>query len=245
VERSLAVLTFFCLAAGGWGQEASRAAPDAPVIPAETASSTSPQAPNKHERKHIFWVIPDYRSSPALATYKPLRVGEKFAMAWQGVLDPGTFFLAGAFAGKDQISHTDPSFGEGAKGYADRFAANYGDLVIGDFMTEAVFPAVLHEDPRYFRRGSGSTWARLGSAVGQIFWTHRDSGGRIFNFSEIGGNAAAVAISNAYHPDARDATDNAERLGIQVGLDMAGNIMKEFWPDIHHMLTGKHSVANP
>lgn len=231
-----------CLAAAAWGQEASRAAPE-PV--AATAAITTPAAKKKHEKKHIFWVIPDYRTSPALAIYKPLTTADKFEMAVQGALDPGTFLLAGVFAGKDQLTDTDPSFGQGLRGYAYRFGTNYGDLAVGDFMTEAVFPSLLHQDPRYFRRGSGPVMARLGNAVEQIFWTRTDSGGHMFNFSEIGGNAAATAISNAYHPDARDATDNAERWGIQIGLDVAGNIMKEFWPDIHHILAGRKSVANP
>ena len=55
--------------------------------------------------------------------------------------------------------------------------------------------------------------------------------------SEIFGNAAAVAISNAYYPDGRTAGDNVSRLGVQIGLDAAGNILKEFWPDLHRKLT--------
>ena len=79
----------------------------------------------------------------------------------------------------------------------------YGYLAIGDYMTEGIFPTLLHQDPRYFRRSTGSGWSRLGYAMGQIFWTHRDSGGTQFNYSEVIGNSTAVAISNAYHPENR------------------------------------------
>ena len=99
-------------------------------------------------------------------------------------------------------------------------------------MTGAIYPSLLRQDPRYFRRGKGSALSRLGYAVGQIFWTHTDSGGTQFNYSEVFGNATAVAISNAYYPDNRDAESNATRLGVQLGLDAAGNILKEFWPDV-------------
>jgi hypothetical protein len=86
--------------------------------------------------------------------------------------------------------------------------------------------------PRYFRRGYGTGASRLGYAVGQIFWTHNDSGKSGFNFSEIVGNSTAVAISQSYYPDNRDARDAGVRLASQIGVDAAANVLKEFWPDI-------------
>jgi hypothetical protein len=239
VPSTLRYLTVFCVAVSAWGQDASRAVP----LPDPTANSPAPK--KKHERKHIFWVIPDYRTTPIPQDYKPLKTADKFGMAWDGATDPGTFLLAGAFAGKDQLFNNNPTFGQGTKGYAHRFITNYADLTIGDFMTEGVFPTMLRQDPRYFRRGSGNAWSRLGNAVGQLFWTRTDSGGHTFNFSEVGGNAAATAISTAYYPEGRHAADSAERWGIQIGLDMASNIMKEFWPDLHHKLAGRKSIVNP
>ena len=107
-------------------------------------------------------------------------------------------------------------------------------------MTEAIFPTILHQDPRYFRRGTGSGWSRLGYAAGQIFLTHRDSGGTQFNYSEIVGNSVAVAISNAYYVDHRNAHDAVSQFGMQIGVDMAANILKEFWPEIQRKFSRKH-----
>ena len=76
--------------------------------------------------------------------------------------------------------------------------------------------------------------------MGQIFWTHRDSGGTQFNYSEIVGNSVAVAISNAYYADNRNASDAVSKLGMQVGVDMAANILKEFWPDLERKFLWKH-----
>ena len=110
-------------------------------------------------------------------------------------------------------------------------------------MTEAVFPTLLHQDPRYFRRGTGSGWSRLGYAVRQIFWTHRDSGGTQFNYSEIVGNSVAVAISNAYYADNRTADSAVSKLGVQIGVDMAANILKEFWPEVDRKLRGDNTTT--
>jgi hypothetical protein len=166
-------------------------------------------------------------------------------MASQDAFDRGTFILAGLFAGEGQLTNDNRAFGQGAGGFGRYYGAAYGDLFIGDYMTEAIFPTLLHQDPRYFRRGVGSTGARLGYAIGQIFWTHRDSGGAQFNYSEVIGNSTAVAISNAYYRDNRDAGDAVTKLGLQLGVDMATNVIKEFWPDMlrkfHHK---QHPKAN-
>jgi hypothetical protein len=130
-------------------------------------------------------------------------------------------------------------------GYARYAATSYADLVIGDFMTEALFPTMLHQDPRYFRKATGSAVSRLGYAVGQIFWTHRDRGGSQFNFSELGGNAAAVALTNIYYPGPHTAPTNLSKFGLQVGVDAVGNILKEFWPDLQGKFSRKAHAAAP
>lgn len=205
-----------------------------------TAQQTSSDPSQDSEPKRIFGIIPNYRTSPSLSNYEPLSAREKFKVASQDAFDRGTFVLAGLFAGEAQLTNSNRSFGQGAAGYGQYYGAAYGDLMIGDYMTEAVFPTLLHQDPRYFRRGRGSTWSRLGYAAGQIFWTHTDSGGTQFNYSEIIGNSAAVAISNAYYVDNRDAADAISKLGTQLGVDMASNILKEFWPDVLRKFRRSH-----
>lgn len=180
--------------------------------------------------RHVLWIIPNFRTSPDLKEYKPVATKEKFRIAAQDTFDRGTFALAGLFAGVSQFEKSQPSFGQGVQGYARYAGAAFGDFAIGNYMTEAVYPTLLHHDPRYFRRGSGSRWSRLGSAVGQIFWTHTDSGGRQFNYSELIGNSTAVAISMAYYPASRQAGDAVSQLGTQIAVDMATNVVKEFWP---------------
>ncbi len=128
-------------------------------------------------------------------------------------------------------------------GYSRYLGAAYGNLVIGDFMTEAIFPTLLHQDPRYFRRGTGSVWSRLRYSVGQIFWTHTDRGGSQFNFSEVLGNATAVAISDAYSPGSRTAAKNGSELAIQLAVDTGGNLLKEFWPDLSRKFRRKNHEA--
>jgi hypothetical protein len=194
--------------------------------------------------KRILGIIPNYRTFPTLTDYKPLTAKEKFKIASDDSFDPGTFVMAAAFAGEGQLSKSESAFGQGVEGYSHYLVTAYADFAIGDFMTEAIYPTILHQDPRYFRRGTGSGLARLGYAMGQIFWTHKDSGGSQFNYSEIVGNSTAVAISTAYYPEGRDWGSAASKLGTQVGIDMAGNILKEFWPDLQRKFSRKHKGAD-
>ena len=228
-----ALIVFACAS-----QSQQALSPD-PIQPGTTASSQNNGAVQS-ESKRIFGIVPNYRTSPTLENFEPLTPGEKFKIATEDSLDRGTFALAAFIGGEGQLTNANRSFGQGAAGFGKYFGAAYADFAIGDYMTEAIYPSLLHQDPRYFRRGTGSGWSRLGYSVGQILLTHGDSGNTQFNFSELLGNSTAVAISNVYYSNNRNASNAVSKFGIQLGLDAAGNVLKEFWPDIERKFSRKH-----
>ena len=234
IMKRYAVLAFAVLGSVAWCKEPSAA------DPGEPDSHVKPDAgASKPESRHILGIIPNYRTFPSLQNYKPLTAGEKFKIATEDSLDRGTFAMAAAFGGLGQLTNGNKSFGQGAGGFGRYFGASYGDLFIGNYMSEAVFPTIVHQDPRYFRRGTGSGRSRLVYALSRVLRTQRDSGGAQFNYSEWLGNATAVAISNAYYPDQRSAGNAVSKLAMQVGVDAFGNVLKEFWPDLLRKLSRK------
>ena len=218
-----------------------------PIAPGTLKSPDAPADSNSSEPEHkrLFGIIPNYRTSGSLHPYVPLTTGQKFKIATQDSFDRGTFILAAAFAGESDLTRANPSFGHGGAAYGRYLGTSYADYVIGDYMTEGIYPTLFHQDPRYFRRGEGSTMARIGYAIKQLVWTHTDAGGTQFNYSEILGNSTAVAISQSYYPDNRDAPDALSKLGTQLGVDGASNILKEFSPDIYRLFSRKHAAKNP
>jgi hypothetical protein len=220
-------------------QDAERTAPD-PDPAASPATDPVNVAPVQDKR--IFGVLPNYRTAEDVGTYVPLTPKQKFHIAFKDSFDWPGYLLGAAFAGLYQLENSNPSFGQGLEGYAKRYAAAYGDQVIGNFMTEGFFPTMLHEDPRYFRHPSGSKKSRLVYAATRIFVTRTDSGGKRFNFSEVLGNSTAVAISNLYYPDSRNVSDNVQKLGIQLATDSFSNVLKEFWPDIKRKMFKKSAT---
>ena len=229
---------------------AAPAQPDPPAIsPGTPAPATEiPATPPGQEPidKRVFGVLPNYRTANETAVYTPISSKIKLIIATKDSTDYPLFLLSGALAGLGQLTDQNPSFGQGLKGYAHRLGTGYADQIIGNMMSEGFFPIMLHEDPRYFRRGRGSVKSRMWYAATRVFVTRTDSGGTRFNFSEIVGNATAVAISNAYYPDQRDARDNVYKWAEQVGIDSFSQILKEFWPDVKRRFFKRHAAeADP
>jgi hypothetical protein len=61
---------------------------------------------------------------------------------------------------------------------------------------------VFRQDPRYLELGEGGVWQRAGYALSRTVLTHGAAWATQFNVSELGGNALAASISNAYYPPA-------------------------------------------
>jgi hypothetical protein len=211
---------------------ATAASPDATQkSPAVSAKNVSANPKNSR----IFMVIPNYTTVENPTDFTPLTAKQKFKLGAEDAFDTYTFPLAGVVAGIAQADNDDASWGQGLKGFGLRYAAAYADTVDGSFMTTGVFPTLLHEDPRYFRKGTGGFWRRSGFAVKRLLVTRTDSGQSQFNFSEFGGNAVAGGISLAYHsPEDRTFSNFLTNWGTQIVIDFVSNQLKEFWPDMRH-----------
>ena len=222
--------------------------PDAPQTqnPSQQATRTRRPDPeqnserNEVSKNHIFWVIPNYRADESPAEFKTLTRGAKFKVAVGDSFDPSAFLVAGVFAGISMVQKQYPHFGQGAEGFGKYYGGAFADQAIGNFMTEALLPVALHQDPRYFTKGKGGFWKRTGYAISREVVTRGDNGHNQFNTSELAGNAIAAGISNLYYPaQDRSFGNTANKWGQQIGLDTLFNVMKEFWPDTRRKLFGQ------
>src|SRR5713101_130454 len=113
-----------------------------------------------------------------------LSTGEKFRLFVDDSIDPVNFVGAAWSAGLAQADRDDRAFGQGATGYSQRFAAAVADNATGDFFGIFLYPAIFHQDPRYYRVGHGSVGSRLEHALEHRFIANSDSGKRMPNYSE-------------------------------------------------------------
>jgi len=243
--RHRAILLVFFLVLASFGaaqvvsdqQRASAPQPGTTLTPSKSAEKTGPP-----DSERMFGVVRTFgitndKNAPPLTSHG------KFRIFTENVTDPFTVVGTGIQAAMGQARNDFPSYGQGMSGYAKRFGASYADYAIGEFMSTYAFPSLLHEDPRYFREGEGSTKKRLGHAMASSFVTRRDSGRTSFNFSNSVGRVAAGAFSTLYYPEENRGVGLVfSRAGIGLVFGTAGAIFSEFGPDLQRKLfKKKHS----
>jgi hypothetical protein len=218
---------------------------------AQTAATQSDTEKSEHEKAEEQLKEQEHqRVAGLMATFNttsnrdalPLSPGQKFQLFFRSEIDPWPFLLAGAVAGIGQADDSYPEWGQGAQGYAKRFGAAYSDAFIGNFFGNAVLPIVLHEDPRYFQKGTGSKTRRFLWAASSTVWCKRDKGGWGPNYANVGGNLIGSAIARAYYPAPERTVSDTITDGLTVSAEgIVGAEVIEFWPDIARHFKQKHA----
>jgi hypothetical protein len=190
------------------------------------------------QSKRMFWLIPNFAAVNANTQIPALSTHEKFVLAaHDSVLDYSSFTWAGILAAQAMALNSDPELGHGIAGYGRYYWRTFTDGISGTFFTEAIVPALTHEDPRYYTIGQGGFFRRTGYALSRTFVTKTDSGGTSFNFSEVVGNGLEAGLSNAYYPpQERGLSQTALNFGTQMEGAVLNHIFQEFWPDIRKKL---------
>jgi hypothetical protein len=181
----------------------------------------------------MFKVLPNYKSINDPETpVPPLTTGEKFALV-KHYFDPFTFVFTTITAGIEQATNEKEGYGQGAMGYAKRYGADFTDGFTNELFVTGVFPSLLHEDPRYYRLGHGSTFKRTAYALSRILIARGDSGNSRINASEFLGNITSGALSMTYYPqNERSVSGVFSRMSVEIGYDSLFNVLKEFYPDL-------------
>ena len=154
---------------------------------------------------------------------------QKFRISFNSKIDPITFVIIAGEAGMDQFYGRFPSYGSGVTGYAKRYGADYATDFTGTMIGDAILPSLLHQDPRYFYKGTGSAGSRALYAISRALIVRGDNGRPQFAYSRILGNLAAGGIANAYYPpENRGVGLVFSSSAIDMGATAAANLIREF-----------------
>jgi Carboxypeptidase regulatory-like domain len=194
-----------------------------------SSEAIATQEVNEETKQRAFGVLPMF-----YAVYDPnpvpLSPKLKFKLAFRTATDPfsigADFFLAGVHQANDS-----PRYGGGIQGYAQRagadFASGSTDIMIGG----AVLPTLLHQDPRYFYKGTGSTTSRVLHALSGPLIARGDNGRWQPNFSSVGGDLASGAIANTYYPARNRGTSVVFGIAlVDCAGTMVADVIQEFIP---------------
>ena len=189
------------------------------------------------QTKRMFGVVPNFAAVDANTELPPLTTKGKFILATQDSVDYSSFIWTGIIAGQSMALKSYPELHQGLAGYGRYYWRAFVDQASGSFFTEAIVPALTHEDPRYYTLDHGGFFRRTGYALSRVVLTKTDSGGTSFNYSEIVGNGMEAGFSNLYYPpEERSLHNTAVNWAAQIEAATINNVVREFWPDIRHKI---------
>lgn len=194
-----------------------------------TVKDVAREQVHEQEQQRILGFLPNYYTS-YIWKAAPMTTKLKFKLALRTATDPITFVVVAGVAGVEQAHKTFPGYGQGSEGYAKRYGSSYADTVSGRMFGSAIFPALLHQDPRYFYQGSGSTRSRLLYALVSTVVCRGDNGRLEPNYSHVLGSFAAAGLSNVYRaPQDRQASLTFRNGLIITGSGAVVNVLREFF----------------
>lgn len=193
------------------------------VDPVEVAT----EEVKEEEHQRVLGIIPNfyvtYHSDSA-----PLTTKLKFHLAWKSSTDPVTIGGAAFLAGLQQAGDQYSEFGQGMQGYGKRLGAVYADIVASTFLSGAVFPSLLKQDPRYYYKGTGSTRSRLLRAVSNSVACKGDNGRWQVNNSNILGSFSGAAVSSYLYPANNRAMFTLSNGFVRMGESSLAGVVQEF-----------------
>lgn len=179
-------------------------------------------------QQRVVGIIPNFYSSYDWNA-PPMEAKQKLQLGIRSVLDPVSFLAVAGIAGAEQYENIFPEYGSGIEGYGKRYGAALATHVSADLLSRAVYPAIFHQDPRYFYKGKGSIRSRVLYAISAAVMTRDDDGRWRPNYSNVLGNFSAGAISNLYYPSSDRGASLVFLNGLaDTGGDAAANLVREF-----------------
>jgi carboxypeptidase family protein len=197
------------------------------VAPPGSSKEIAAEQLKVEEQQRIFGIIPNFYVAYG-SDAAPLTAKMKFQLAAKVSYDPVTIIGVAVLAGIDQAGDV-PNYTQGAKGYGERYGAIYADGLTDIMVGGAILPSLLHQDPRYFYQGTGTTKSRAVHALTSPFICKGDNGRWQANYSTMGGDVASAAIANVYYPSSnRGAGLFLGNFFINTGQRAVANLAQEF-----------------
>ena len=215
---------------------ATQAKPETVVaVPALVVTPIERKTANSEgkQTKRMFGIIPNFSAVSAHTEVPALSARDKFVLATKDSGDYSSFIWSGLQAAQSMALRSYPELHQGAAGYGRYYWRAFADQASGSFFTEAIVPALTHEDPRYYTLGYGGFFRRARYALSRVVITKTDSGRNTFNLSEIAGNGMEAGLANFYYPpQERSFHNTAVNWATQLEAASLNNLFREFWPDI-------------
>lgn len=207
-------------------------------------SSGTPPWPVSHDLKQRMTLLVHKeidrtiygRTCPSIDTWRPLTTAQKFHRFLEYTYSPWNFAGAGVNALLDEADENH-EYEKGFSGLGQRYGIELATGETSAFFGRFLVPALLKQDPRYFRNPGLPLRRRILYSISRVVITRNDRGGQTVNASYIAGNAMSQALADLYVPGQRQGLQPiADRLTFNLARDAGFNLLNEFWPEIRRRI---------
>lgn len=228
----------FCTADAVLAQE-TQAAPKSPDT--QSTGQVASSAPLKNPTLAVF-VMLDKKSivfPDIVADSARMSTGQKFKLFVDNSISLHTLAESSLGAAISQAADSPTGYGQGGDGYAKRFGSSMASQASSNFFGTFLLASALHQDPRFFPERDPTFGRSVKYSVKRIFVTRNDEGRDVANWSGLLGPLLSEGLANAYWPERdRTARQTFQRYGIDLAVQMGGNMLRDYWPVFFRKVRG-------
>jgi hypothetical protein len=170
----------------------------------------------------------------------PLTARQKFEIAYHKICSPALATDALADSMFEQATNGGPTYGQGWGAFGQRVGYNAANFTSKSLFSAGIVPVAFHQDPRYFRLGTGSAAKRMRWILRSQVVAFSDRGNIMPNYGNLLGFGASVALSDVYMPaHSVSFINDVKSYGISFGATVVVDTIYEF--DLTRILQRRHS----
>lgn len=178
------------------------------------------------------FVFPDIATSEG-----PMTPGEKFRLFVNQSISPPFIILPLFTSAYNQAINSPKEYGQGWNAYGNRYGESIARASSNSFFSTFLLASAFREDPRFFPQNRPSVWGSIKYSAQRLIVTRTNSGRDTFNTSQILGTFVSESLANAYLPGSQQTAGKTfERVGTDLIWRFAGNMFKNYWPEVFHSM---------
>jgi hypothetical protein len=163
----------------------------------------------------------------------PMTWQQKGYLALHDLTDPANFGTIVGISAISVAADPDSAYGPGLKGFGKTVGVSLLQDATAQFFGAFAIPAIVHQDPRYFRMAHAPIAKRLVYSISRSVISRSDNGKSMPNYATLLQYPISAELDNLYvpgiHPDGASTTS---RIFIGYALDPVNNLLNEFLPDV-------------
>lgn len=163
----------------------------------------------------------------------PLTWQQKGYLALHDVTDPGNLATIVGISAITTAADPHSAYGPGLKGWGKNAGVSLLQDATAEFFGTFAVPAIMHQDPRYYRMPDRPFKKRVIYSISRTFISRHDDGSPMPNYGTLLEYPINAEISNLYVPGIQsDGASTAKRILVGYAIDPTNNLLAEFLPDV-------------